>query len=340
MSVYLFYGEEEYFLQNKVKKIKKEFGELIKGINYISLDETNINSLISDLETPAFGYDKKLIIAKDTGLFKKEKRTSKTSNKETTKNRTKNSGETGKSLVEKIANYIKENIDTINNSVELIFIEKEPEKNILYENIEKLGEVTNFELLKLPQLVSNIEKISKAYNVEIDDNTAKYLVECCGSGMQELINELRKVIEYAGNGGKITKTSIDELCIKQIQAIIFDLTDYLGEKNIAKALDILKKLEYNKEPVQKILITLYNHFKKLYIVKISQEYGTNLAESMNLKPNQLFLTRKYSEQAKYFSKQELRNIMQGLVNLDAGYKQGLIDLDIGLDSILCRYCSK
>ena len=49
MSVYLFYGEEEYFLENKVKKIKKEFGELIKGINYISLDETNINSLISDL---------------------------------------------------------------------------------------------------------------------------------------------------------------------------------------------------------------------------------------------------------------------------------------------------
>ena len=77
MSVHLFYGEEEYFLENKVKKIKKEFGELIKGINYISLDETNINSLISDLETPAFGYDKKLIVAKDTGLFKKEKRTSK-----------------------------------------------------------------------------------------------------------------------------------------------------------------------------------------------------------------------------------------------------------------------
>ena len=42
MSVYLFYGEEEYFLENKVKKIKKEFGELIKGINYISLDETKI----------------------------------------------------------------------------------------------------------------------------------------------------------------------------------------------------------------------------------------------------------------------------------------------------------
>ena len=156
--------------------------------------------------------------------------------------------EANKTLAEKIEDYIKENIDYINSSIELIFIEKEPEKNSLYETINKLGEVTNFELLKLPQLISNIQKISMAYKVNIDENTAKYLVECCGSGMQELINELRKVIEYAGAGGTITKESIDKLCIKQIQAIIFDLTDYLGARNVGKALEILKKLakERNK----------------------------------------------------------------------------------------------
>ena len=48
--------------------------------------------------------------------------------------------------------------------------------------------------------------------------------------MQELINELRKVIEYAGAGGTITKESIDKLCIKQIQAIIFDLTGLFRSK--------------------------------------------------------------------------------------------------------------
>ena len=59
--------------------------------------------------------------------------------------------DSGKTLAEKIEDYIKENIEYINNSVELIFIEKEPEKNSLYETINKLGVVTNFELLKLPQ---------------------------------------------------------------------------------------------------------------------------------------------------------------------------------------------
>ena len=44
--------------------MKKVFGELVKGINYIIIDENSIQELIADIETPAFGYPKKLIIAK------------------------------------------------------------------------------------------------------------------------------------------------------------------------------------------------------------------------------------------------------------------------------------
>lgn len=61
---------------------------------------------------------------------------------------------------------------------------------------------------------------------------------------------------------------------------------------------------------------------------------------MNLKPNQTFLTTKYKQQAKYFEEIELNKILKELSNLDSNYKNGLIDLQIGLESILCRYCSK
>lgn len=50
--VYLLYGEERYLLENKIKRIKKEFGELIQGINYIQIGETEIDNIISDIETP------------------------------------------------------------------------------------------------------------------------------------------------------------------------------------------------------------------------------------------------------------------------------------------------
>ncbi len=333
MSIQLLYGEEKYLLETKLKKMKKEFGELIKGINFILIDESNVSEIISDIETPAFGYEKKLIIARDTGLFKKEKKITKAKDTDTEPKKQ-------NTFVDKLAKYIIDNQNLFSNDVTLIFVEEEPEKNALYKAIEKIGEVEEFESLKLPQLVDNIIKICSAYKVKIDKDTAKYFIECCGTNMQDLINEIRKLIEYAGTDGIITKEAIDKLSIKQIESVIFDLTDNLGKRDIEKSLEVLNNLLYAKEPIQKILITLYNHFKKLYIVKIAERSGKDLATAMNLKPNQMFLTTKYKMQSRYFKEQELRMILQELTDLDANYKMGTIDLNIGLEAILCRYCSK
>ena len=75
-GIYLLYGEETFLLEQQLKKIKKLFGETVKGINYIIIDENNIQELISDIETPAFGYEKKLIVARNTGIFKRETKNS------------------------------------------------------------------------------------------------------------------------------------------------------------------------------------------------------------------------------------------------------------------------
>ena len=327
MSIKLLFGEETYLLETKLKRLKKDFGELVKGINYIQIDEANVSELISDIETPAFGFERKLIVARDTGLFKKAKKTAK-----------------GQELAmlnlsKKIAEYIEENNSLINEAVELIFVEEEAEKNELYKAIEKHGEVIEFPLLKLPGLIENVQKICAAYKVKIDNSTAKYFIESCGTNMQDLINEIRKLIEYVGANGTITKKEVDLLSIKQIDSVIFDLTDNLGKRDTRKAMEVLNNLIYEKEPIQKILITLYNHFKKLYIVKEASKTGKDLAGAMKLKPNQMFLTNKYRMQAGYFSEEEIENILEEFINLDANYKVGLIDINVGLEAILCRYCS-
>ncbi len=323
-SIYLLYGEETFLLESCLKKIKNNFGERKEGINEIKLDDTNVNSIISDMETPAFGYEKKIIIVRNSGLFKKE-------GKRKTGVNTK--------LIENVARYINENIETIKEAVVLVFVEKEIEKNELYKEVEKNGIVCEFQELKPIQLIARIKAICKAYKVNIDDNTAKYFIECAGTNMQDLINEIRKLIEYGGENSEITKKEIDLLCIKQLDSVIFDLTDNIGKKNVTKALQVLNDLLYQKEPIQKILITLYNHFKKLYITKLAIRENKNIAESLKLKPNQIFLVNKYKMQANYFEEKELRTIIEELINLDYNYKTGLIDLNIGLESILCRYCS-
>ena len=324
-GIYLLYGEETFLLQQQLNKIKKKFGEIIKGINYIAIDENNIKELIADIETPAFGYSTKLIIARNTGIFKRE-----------VKGR---SGGASKELKDKINEYLKSNIDMINESVILVFVENEVEKNSIYNTIEKIGTVCNFEEQKPFQIIKRLKAICNSYKVNVDESTLQYLIESCGTNMQDLINEIRKLIEYAGENGKIQKQDIDKLCIKKIESIIFDLTDNLGQKKVKEALEVLYNLIASKEPIQKILITLYNHFKKLYFVKIAIANNKDVAQSLQLKPNQMFLVNKYKLQAKGFKTSELRKIIQELEDLDYHYKIGLIDLNVGLEAILCVYCS-
>lgn len=323
-SIYLLYGEELFLLENSLKKIKKLFGECVKGINYIPIDDTNIWEIVSDIETPAFGYEKKLIIARNSGILKKE---GKRKNAELEKIRN------------RLAEYLEANFAMIKESIVLVFIEEDIDnKSKLYKTIEKIGEVCYFEYQKPIQIERRIKAICHGYKVNIADVDIRYFIESCGTNMQELINEIRKLIEYVGENGTIKKEDIDKLCIKKLESVIFDLTDNLGKKETNKALQVLNNLIYAKEPIQKILITLYNHFRKLYLTKIAVKNNQDMITSLNLKPNQTFLVNKYKTQAKYFKEKELKDILQSLRDLDYHYKIGLIDLQIGLESILCRYC--
>lgn len=320
--LYLIYGEEQYLVDTSVNKIKKKFGEKVLGINYILIDETNLDNLISDIEMPAFGYDKKLIIVKNSELFKKDGRK-----------------KSGSPMQDKIANYIKNNMDIIEEAVILVFVEAEVDKNVVFDAISKNGIICNIEELKPIQLVKKLKQICNLYKVNVDDSTLNYLIENSGTNLQHLINEIRKLIEYAGENGTITLDAVNKLSIKQIESVIFELTDNLAMKKIDKALEVLDNLIYQKEPLQKILITLYNHFKKIYLCTVAVELKKDVVNSLNLKPNQTFLVTKYKKQASYFKKSELRKILEEFYNLDYNSKNGKIDIDVGLRSILCSYCS-
>ena len=308
--IYLLYGKDSFLKDQFFKKLKKQFGECENGINYIMIDENSIDNIISDIETPALGYSSKMIVAKYTKAF-------------TRKNPT----------ADRISDYLKNNEL---QDVELVFIENEVEKNSLFNTVNKIGTVKEFNELKMPELIKQVISIAKAYKVNIDQSTAQYFIECVGTNMQEIINELRKLIEYSAEGGTIKKEDIDALSIKKTESIIFELTDNLGKKNIKEAMNVLNNLIYSKEPLQVILIMLYRHFKKLYIVQ--QCKGNDVAKHLNLKPNQTFLVRKYVSQANYFKNDELENILYELIYLDEGSKNGNIDLNVGLETVLCNYC--
>ena len=97
-SIYLLYGQERYLLDNVVKKIKKSFGNLVDGLNYIKIDNSAIDNIISEIQTPAFGFERKLIIIKNTDLLKKQ---------------SKKKNQLIIDKIEKISEYIENNKDEI-----------------------------------------------------------------------------------------------------------------------------------------------------------------------------------------------------------------------------------
>ncbi|MCI8621200.1 MAG: hypothetical protein HFJ50_05645 [Clostridia bacterium] len=92
------------------------------GINYTILDDENvIDSLMPEINTPPFGYEKKMIVIKNSGLFRKETKKKITGLKE---------------LRETLEKFLKENADEIKQNLVLVFIEDSVEKLNVTKQIE------------------------------------------------------------------------------------------------------------------------------------------------------------------------------------------------------------
>ena len=105
-------------------------------------------------------------------------------------------------------------------------------------------------------------------------------------------------------------------------------------------MEVLDALIAQKEPLQKIFVTIYGHFKKLFLVKealrLNKDVLTNVQLSKN-KPSS-FVANKYINQSKNFTESGLKCLMKEFLNLDLLSKEYRIDLRVGLDAILCKYC--
>ena len=63
-NLYLITGTDILEREERLEKIQEEFGEKVKGINYIILDKDSVKNLEAEINTYAFGYSSKLIIVK------------------------------------------------------------------------------------------------------------------------------------------------------------------------------------------------------------------------------------------------------------------------------------
>ncbi|MBQ8298946.1 MAG: DNA polymerase III subunit delta [Clostridia bacterium] len=323
-NLYLITGEDAYEKQEKLEQIKADFGECVKGINYIVLDKTNMNKLEDEINTYPFGFSSKLIIVK---VDKKEKVSEATE--------VANEGEASENVEDKndwLTPSLEETLKNLEGVTVVLFGDIKKTTRI-YKLVQKHGECLVCDKKKEYDLLSWSSKIFKENSVDINNADINYLINLCGTDKLMLKNEIDKLIDFSFESKRITKEDIDAICIRTSDVIIFDLTDSIGNKNTKAALNSLSELLENKEPIQKIVIMIAKHFKSLLVAKVAMLENRNVLDELATKST--FAANKYKSQAKYFTLEELKAKVLEFSKLDVDSKTGKIDLKIGLEKIIC-----
>jgi len=302
-NIYLFFGQDTYSSNNKVKVWQKAFEEKHGGdINIALLNgkETTKIELESAINSAPFLAEKRLIIVRNF-LDKGDKEEQK-----------------------KVAELLEEELPDFSI---LVFIEDEmPDKRMsLFKKINKIGVLEEFESIMGPQLTRWIITKANEKDIPISPVVADYLGKVAGCDLWNLKNELDKLKAF-GKTQKIDEKAVDELVHPNLTTSIFKFTDCLAHKNRKGSLNTLDILIESGEELVKILFMIVRHFRILLQVKDLKDRGDPKSEIISKLKEHPFVVSTMLDQCPNFTKEKLKLIYDALLKLDTGIKTGKIRL--------------
>lgn len=317
-SLYLFYGEEDYLKKFYLSSIEKIIlAEDQTGLNKIVIDgKVEVQKIIEACETMPVFCEKKLVIVKNSGMFKPKKEGS---GKQNTK--------------DDLLDYLEE----VPSYTCLIFFEEGIDKRLkIVDVVKKKGLIVEFPFQKQPELVKWVVKAVKSNSKEIDTDTASYLIDISEPGMTEILNEINKVILFLGDRTKVTVDDIKKVCTKSVKSRIFDLTDAIAEKNANTALKLLNDMIILKEPLPKILFMIARQLRHTLEMKLLCSSGMGIKEACSKMGITPYVGNKILKQANSFSKDKLTAAIKEALELDLSIKTGRINDRTAAELLICN----
>lgn len=311
-KLYLFFGPEEFLKKYYMESIEKLLlSNELKALNRIVLEGRQDAGKLTDYcETLPVFSDRKIVIVKNSGLFKSKKK----------------DGDEKKSRIPPQNDELATFLQDLPGYVCLIFYETDVDKRLkALDVVKKNGLVVEFGYQKPDELIRWVLRKFKASGREIDLNTAAKLVESCEQGMTEILNEIEKLLAYTNDRHDITSEDIEKVCTKSIKSRIFDLTDAIAEKKSSRALGLLNDMIILKEPVPKILFMIARQFRQILQVKLLHEEGCGLSEIATRMGISSYIAGKILKQASNFSQSKLKKAVETSLELDLAVKTGRLE---------------
>lgn len=311
-NIYLLYGDEEYLKRQYKNRLKEAIIDKDDTLNFSYFEGKDANSkeIIENLKTMPFFSDRKLMIIKNSGFFKKA----------------------NDDFFEFIDNIPEYNI--------IIFLETEVDKRSkIYKKVKTKGYECEFVAPNEGKLVSWIATLLKKEGKKILAQNASYLVNMVGNNMDMLNFEVEKLISYSLDDEEITREMIDEICYFQVSGKIFDMIEAFSNKEQKKAINLYYDLLATKEPPLKILSLIIRQLNLILQLKDLEKRNNNLKERQQIMGIAPFIYNKIERYSKQFDITSLKKAINKCVETEFDIKSGRINDVIGVELLILEYSS-
>lgn len=177
-----------------------------------------------------------------------------------------------------------------------------PDKRLkkLWDAVDKNGSVVEFAKQEPRDLIPWITRHFAAHKKRIAPDLCAYLIEITGGTMTALSGEISKIAAYSG-AENITRSDIDAVTEPVLDAVVFQMTDLMGQGEYGPALLKLKTLlKMQQEPIG-ILGAIGGHFRRMSTARMLIDNGKGPAELMSLTGLKDYPARKTMSAAGRFS---------------------------------------
>lgn len=225
----------------------------------------------------------------------------------------------------------------------IVFIDeadsKKMRKDKLWNYLLKQQFVQSFPLLSGSALEQWIRERVSFYGASLERSLVGRLVARFGNDLWQLDNEIRKLSAYSlaqGEGGVIQARDWGILSPGHTDENIFALTDAIGSRNKAKALELLEnEIEQGKAETY-LLHMIMRHYRNLYQIKEAVEAGIPKAKIISLGGFHPFVLEKSLRQLNSFSLSSLKTSFHRLVEIDRNMKSGFGDFLLAMELLIAE----
>jgi len=315
--LYFFHGEETFLLHHYLEQLRKLLiDELTESFNYhkLTAETFDLQSFADAVENLPMMAEHTMVWVDEVDIFKLP--------------------ETDR---EKIAAILSDVPDYCTVVFTYITTAWKPDKRYkkLWEAVSQNGCVVEFAKQSQRDLIAWVTRHFAAEHKRIAPDLCAYLIDITGGTMTALAGEIAKICAYSG-AEEICKSDIDAVTEPVMDAVVFQMTDLLGQGEYSAALVKLQTLIKMQEEPLVILGAIGGHFRRLGAAATLLENGKNSSELMRLYGLPEFAARKAMNAAKRFSARFYETAAELILETDRQIKTSFDDPERLLELLVLR----